>query len=664
MKKRISKLLKGTTPVKANVHFVLILNLLMVMLMFSLCRILFYLFNKDLFGAIAFGEFLTIMRGGLKFDISAVLYTNVLYLALQIIPFKFRSSTIYQKISRVIFLVTNGIVIAMNCIDIIYFRFTLRRTTWSVFKEFSNDTGNIALIGRFLVDYWYILLIYIVLILLLIRFVRAFVVDKKAVITNTFLYYVFHIFMMAVYVGIFIGGVRGGFQPTIRPITLSNATAYTKNPVKAGLVLNTPFSIYRTIKQPNYTRYDFFEQEELNQLYSPIYFPNDTLAFTPKNVVILIVESLGREYIGTMNNDLEGGNYKGYTPFLDSLISKSYTFAHSFSNGMKSIDGMPSVLSGIPSIPNPFVLSIYSNNTIKGLASHLSDKGYDCSFFHGAPNGSMGFDAIANTAGFHHYYGKNEYNNNADFDGNWGIWDEPFLQYMAQMLDTKKEPFFASVFTLTSHHPFELPKEYEGKFDKGTMQIHQCVGYTDMALRRFFETASKMKWFENTLFVITADHTNYQVAYEKSKTTVGRFAVPIIFYEPSGKLKGFEEHRTVQQIDIMPSVLGLLNYDKPFFSFGFDVFRTDSLAQNFAVSHFNGLYQICWNEYVLRMHEENLSPEALFNYSKDPLLQNDLKTSLPEITLKLNNFGKAFIQEHNARLIDNKMVYSEGNTAK
>ena len=370
---------------------------------------------------------------------------------------------------------------------------------------------------------------------------------------------------------------------------------------------------------------------------------------------ILIVESLSKEYIGSLNKDLDDGNYKGYTPFLDSLISHSYTFAHSFSNGLKSIDAMPSVLASVPSIPNPFVLTIYSNNTIKGLASHLADKGYDCSFFHGAPNGSMGFDAIANTTGFQNYYGKKEYNNDADADVNWGIWDEPFLRYMAQTLNTKKEPFFASVFTLTSHHPFVIPKEYEGKFDKGTEQIHQCIGYTDMALRRFFETASKMPWYENTLFVITADHTNYQVAYEKSKTTLGRFAIPVIFYDPSGKLKGFEEQRTAQQIDIMPSVLGFLNYDKPFFAFGFNALKADSLNRNFAINYFNGLYQIYQNEYILRMNSD-LSPEALFNYNKDPLLLNDLKFSLPDITGKMNDLGKAFIQVHNDRLNDNDMT--------
>ena len=640
-----------------NIHIALILNISAVMFIFSLCRILFYLFNKDIFGAIAFGDMLTIMRGGLKFDISAIVYTNMLYILLMILPFKFRTSNIYQAISKWIFMVTNAIAIGLNCIDIIYFRFTLRRTTWSVFQEFSNDAGNIKLISRFFLDYWYIFVIYCLLIYLLYRFVKFFVVNKRTIIAKPVGYYAVNTFMMAFYMCLVVGAARGGFIPTIRPITLSNAMAYTTKAVETGIILNTPFSIYRTIEQPSYPRYNFFDKEELIELYSPIHYPSESPAFKSKNVVVIIVESLSKEYVGALNRDLDNGNYKGYTPFLDSLVAQSYTFSHSFSNGMKSIDAMPSVLAGIPSIPNPFVLSIYSNNKIKGLAAHLADKGYDCSFFHGAPNGSMGFDAIAVNTGFKNYYGKTEYNNNDDVDGNWGIWDEPFLQYMARTLNTTKEPFFASAFTLTSHHPFVIPKQYEGQFDKGSEPIHQAIGYTDMALRRFFETASKMEWFSNTLFVITADHTNYQVVYDKSKTSLGRFAVPVIFYDPSGELKGFEEQRTVQQIDIMPSVLSYLNYDKPFFAFGHNAFTSDSLNRNFAINYFNGLYQIYWNEYVLRMNSD-LSPEALFDYSKDPLLLTDLKYSLSDITIKLNNLGKAFLQEHNGYLNDNNMVYS------
>src|SRR5690606_14279042 len=138
----------------------------------------------------------------------------------------------------------------------------------------------------------------------------------------------------------------------------------------------------------------------------------------------------------------------------------------------------------------------------------LGEKGYETAFFHGAPNGSMGFSAYMQLAGIKNYYGKNEYNNDDDFDGIWGIWDEPFMQFMAKKLDTFKQPFFSSFFSLSSHHPFKVPEHYAGKFPKGQLPLHEPIGYVDNALRQFFNTASKSEWYKNTLFVIVADHAS------------------------------------------------------------------------------------------------------------------------------------------------------------
>src|SRR5690606_3286191 len=119
--------------------------------------------------------------------------------------------------------------------------------------------------------------------------------------------------------------------------------------------------------------------------------------------------SFSKEFFGAFNKDKNNGTYTGYTPFLDSLTGHSLSFTYSFSNGRKSIDGLPSVVSSIPSLGVPYFLSPYSGNRINSLASLLKEKGYHSSFFHGAPNGSMGFEAFMNIAGFEAYYGLSEY---------------------------------------------------------------------------------------------------------------------------------------------------------------------------------------------------------------------------------------------------------------
>lgn len=627
----------------------LIYRLLIIMLLFSISRVVFYLFNTSMFENITFSHFLGMMLGGLRFDLTATLYTNSLFIVMNAIPFKFREKKWYQGSAGIVYFVTNSIMLAFNSIDIIYYRFTLRRTSWSVFKEFSNETGNTALIGQFFVDYWYIVLFWIFLIVSMVWLYRRVKINPIGFV-SPFVYYPVYTLLFAATGGLFIGGVRGGFNYSTRPITISNATAYTNKPIEAGIVLNTPFSIYRTLERGNYPRLNFMDSDQLSEIYSPIHYPkNDTLQFKPRNVVVFILESFSKEYIGSLNTDLEEGQYKGYTPFLDELISQSYTYSHSFANGSKSIDAMPSILASIPSFQDPYVLSIYSNNKIDGLASLLKEKGYDCSFFHGAANGSMGFDAFARHSGFEHYYGKNEFNNDNEYDGRWGIWDEPFFDFFAETLNQKQEPFLGAIFSATSHHPFIVPDKYKNTFPKGTEEIHQTIGYTDLALRNFFEKARKMPWFQNTIFILTADHTN-QVSFPKSKTDFGRYYIPIIIYTPSGELvPGVNDSTSIQQIDIMPTILGLLNYDKPYFAFGFDVFND---TNSFTINYNNSYYQVSENEYMLRVHDHHA--KELYNYDKDPLLENNLNDSLPDISLRLNLMYKAFLQEYNNRLIDNK----------
>ena len=204
-------------------------------------------------------------------------------------------------------------------------------------------------------------------------------------------------------------------------------------------------------------------EAEMDALYSPLHSNNQAITrFNKKNVVVLIVESFGREYSGYFNNSRTHAltqsrtQYVSYTPFFDSLASHSLTFRYSFANGRKSIDGMPSILSSIPMFVEPFFTTPASLNDISGIAGLLADEGYSSAFFHGAENGSMGFQAFARTTGFQRYYGRDEYDADArfggdnDFDGTWAIWDEPFLQYYALTMSDMKEPFVTAVFTASS----------------------------------------------------------------------------------------------------------------------------------------------------------------------------------------------------------------------
>ena len=132
--------------------------------------------------------------------------------------------------------------------------------------------------------------------------------------------------------------------------------------------------------------------------------------------MIFILESFAREYNGAFNKGAKIKGYQGYTPFVDSLAQHSLIFTNAYANGWKSIHGMSSVIAGIPSFQNAFTSSPYPKQKIESLVSTLESQGYDTSFFHGAPNGSMGFLGFGNILGYDHYYGKTEFNNDAEFD--------------------------------------------------------------------------------------------------------------------------------------------------------------------------------------------------------------------------------------------------------
>ena len=390
-------------------------------------------------------------------------------------------------------------------------------------------------------------------------------------------------------------------------------------------------------------------------MYTPIHTPNDSAAVVKKNVVVLIVESFGREYIGALNKDLEGGKYKGYTPYVDALIDKSTTFRYSFCNGRKSIDGMPSILSCIPMFVEPFILTPSSMNDYTGLAGILGQEGYETAFFHGAQNGSMGFQAFAQKTGFQHYFGRTEYEaakGTNDFDGTWAIWDEPFLQYYAEEMGKMKQPFMTAVFTASSHHPFVIPEQYKELFPEGKLEIHKCIRYTDMAIGKFFETASKQPWFENTIFVLTSDHTNGS-DHDYYQTDLGGFCSPIIIFEPSHP-KGQMIDKIAQQIDILPTILGMLGYQKPYFGFGIDLLNTPS-EDTWAVNYLSGIYQYVRNGYVLQF--DGQKTKGIYSLS-DSLMQQNLihQPSVVSHQSQMERELKAIIQQYMERMTQNRLM--------
>jgi len=636
---------------KENIYWGLTRRLVLVMAFYTICRVSFYLFNVSYFPNMTVDRMSTILLGGLKFDLAAVLYLNSLFILLTIIPLTVKFKPLYQKILSYIFIITNGIGLAANAADNIYYRYTLRRTTVSVFSQFENEQNFGALLFSFIIDYWYGFAFFMVLLYGFIRLSNHIKVDGPQ-LRNPWSFHISALVLMPLIIYLFVGGVRGGFRHSTRPITISNAAEFATVPKDINLVLNTPFALMRTAKANVIEKVNYFPSEEaLSKVYTPLHVPIDSSAFKYDNVVVIILESFSKEFVGAYNKNLAIENYKGYSPFLDSLIGKSRAFQYSLANGRKSIDAMPSVICSIPSIEVPYVLSHYSGNKVNSLASLLKEKGYYTSFFHGAPNGSMGLQAFANLAGFDDYYGMTEYGNDDDFDGIWGIWDEKFLQFFAKKLNTFKEPFYSTLFTVTSHPPHILPDEYKGRFKGGPLDIHKTIEYTDYSLKRFMETASTMPWYDNTLFVFTADHPTAAIHYQEYNSSWGYYSVPLFFYKPGSDWSGFTME-IAQQIDIMPTVLGYLNYDQPYIAYGRNIL--DPTVAPFAFNYADNVYQLFEGNHLLQY--DGIKSVALYNFTSDIGLRNNLLTDEPGVVATMETKMKALIQQYNNRMVDDNLT--------
>lgn len=625
-------------------HILLLIKRIFLILLFlTLSRVLFYFFNKNYFSDINEPSFFSIFFYGIRYDFSSVSTLNSLFILLSLAPVFFLCKKWYQNLLKILFIGVNTLILLVNFVDTKFFEFSKKRLTSDIFNSEWLGDDFIKLLPRFIIDYWFLFLLFFIFIVLFVKLYPNYRPNHLKMDTMKTLPIFKRWLVRIVLLSFFVIGSRGGLQ--LKPLSIISATQYASSKYMP-LVLNSSFTLMKTIGIATIEKKDTFSPSEVEQIYSPILQFKAKKSIN-KNLVIIILESFGKEYSAYLNNK------NGYTPFLDSLMQKSLVFTQCYANGKSSIEALPSILSSLPSLINePFITSPYSGNYVNGIALCLKEKNYISAFYHGGKNGTMGFDNFAKLSGISKYYGLNQYPKKSDYDGAWGIPDEPFLQYFAKELEKTPSPFFASVFTLSSHHPYKIPEKWKNKFPKGKLINHESIGYADRSLKLFFETASKMDWFKNTLFVLTADHTaQSEGGFYASE--IGRFAIPLIFYSPNDTLLTGTSNKTCSQTDIMPSVLDYLGYEKPFISFGQSLFQ-DSVP-HYSISLSDGVYQLIYDSIVITS-----DGNKIFSAKKIKGKQIDnlkITPHLPDYLKDIFIFKQAFIQQFNNRMIENKFSY-------
>lgn len=627
-----------------NIYLFLLCKLLLAFAMLLLTQVVFYAANTRIFHVDGFGEWMGILWGNLVYGTATLGAMLLPYLAANLLPFNFRWNKIFRGMTELLlYLLPVSYLLIANCIDAAYYQFTYRRITGEIFRYLGIGGQMGSLVPHFIVDYWYATIGVIVSVAILVIVSRRITLQPR----NRYRKHGLNDL-----VGFLVGGL---FAVLLLRIGLgeqfvSREPAQYCQAKNSAMVTNSGYNLVNTFNGGTLREAPFMSKSKARALFDPEFSPNSVLrdhagnhaegwapyagryhrqtvdslgthtdtARTYNNVVVIILESFSQEYMGCYNQ----GIMPSYTPFLDSLARHCVVY-QGRANGKKSIEGIPAIFSSMPTLMSfPLPMSDYTGNDLYALPSILHDNGFHTAFFHGSYNGVMSFDRVCAHLGFDEYYGKDEYMaepgaKESDYDGCWGIFDEPYLQYMVHKISTFKEPFFVGEFTLSSHHPYKMAPGHENDFAEGPHPLCRVVTYSDNALRKFFDAARQTDWYDHTLFVITADHSG-QGLHREYNDYDGWYRIPMLFYMPHYEESApivadtnyYSTHyvspRLMQQTDIMPTLLDYLGIETHTVCFGSSAFRNPN--NGWQISYGNGYHQLVTQDgnvaVLCKKHEE------------------------------------------------------------
>ncbi len=621
--------------------------LFLLMGLYSLLRLVFLAFNFRLFSQHELGSLVQSFVHGMRFDFSSVLILNgVLILSILLTPQRVFANRYFQKVLRGLFVLFNYPFVVANLIDAEYYKFSGHRMNFDIFI-FRNEA--VRQMDQFFINFWHVAFLAVAgFFYLFYFFPKAQTPNtpaKKNLIQQTLK--TSAVLLLSAFVLVF--GIRGGFQ--LKPIQPVHAYASGATSELGVLTLNSSFTLLKTRQGVNLEPVSFFASAEdvFLQLKQPTLAQRDIASSNhrpkPQNVVIIMLESFGAEFWGSANDG------KGFTPFLDELAKNGALFKHSYANGLRSIDALPAVFFGVPALVHtPLVKTNYYGNRWNGIGHIAKRAGIYTSFFHGAPKGTMYFDAITAMAGIENFYSLENYPNMSDFDGHWGIFDEPFLQFALSKINLQPQPFFTTAFTISSHQPYPVPEHYKGVFPAGRMQIHECIGYVDHAVKRFFEEAKKQPWYKNTLFIITGDHSQMSQS-ETINSSIGRHLVPLLFFHPTQNLSKLNTDRVTQHVDILPSILDFWKiHNEPHLLFGRSVFDNSQVGE--AIFYTYGGHWLMHKNHFLQFSDKDLRG-TLFAIT-DTTQQHPI-TDQEDLRMSMELRIKSYIQYYHNSLIENNL---------
>lgn len=537
--------------------------------LFLFFRLLFIGLYPDYFlDQISIKELLQSFLYGIRFDLNiSVIFLSPILL-ISILPFSIIGSLRFQKVLSYLSLIVFIVFSIISLIDLAYFGEVYRHLGREIFLV-NKDIGflfDVAFKSRLL----YTILGFLILGMIILSYVIFIIYPlKKSVNLNSGS--IFFRSLLGVAFLIFCFWLARGMIIQGRPISYADAFENTTSSSQANLVLNSPFVVWKQLrKQEKLGPINLLTDKEKDQFS----FKDDTFLFQSnekenyKNIVFILLESWSYKYI----DGLAHRNYN-VTPFIDSLIEKSMVWDNYYAAGKRSIIGIQAVLSSVPALNNHPVLGFgLELNKISRIGKILNDHQYRTIMMQTSNRRSFNVNSIANVLGFQEYYGKEDvpiikkYPQEPPHFG----WDYDSLQFLLNKLNEtpKSKPFFAFLFTGSTHEPFADAGEefhiypHDQSNENGFLNT---LRYSNWSLEQFMKAAEKQPWYQNTIFIFTADHTLNSLPSENLKE---QFHIPLIVYSPDGSLSAKREDQFASQYDLFPTILDLLGIDTPISTFG------------------------------------------------------------------------------------------------
>lgn len=539
----------------------------LIFLIFSLFRILFFLYHYDIYKNIEYTEIIKSFIVGLRFDLSATMMISAFFLLLLNLPGKFKFSKYYLNTILVLYFIFTTLAILFTTGDIFYYNFAKRRISYEIFNLFQSIPELLKIILHEYVLQLIIVTFFILLLAYLwFKLSNKTPQNKNNNLINNWLYFVLTIIVTLI-------SIRGGLQ--LKP--LRESYAFRNDNIALGhLSLNPVFTIIRTLNRGNLKDYNFLEMGNSIKIVRKLLQDEDEIFLNDeyplmrmqsfrecdqirKNVVILIMESWPGNILQLYNSNI--------TPNFYDLVKRGIYFSNFFATGQRTIQGMQAIVGSIPNVAYDDILgSPIEQHKLRPLGVILKEFGYKTIFIHGARSGSMGFEAFAKLSGFDTYISKKDFDlKNVQDDGTWGIFDHYVFERANQEFENIQKPFLGVVMSLSSHAPYTLPsKEFE-YFDSTVTnyKLLNSFRYSDWSIGKFFSEAQKLEYYKNTIFIITSDHAEGTT----EKNFFELFHIPCLIFAPN-YLEPQLNNNIHSQVDIVPTIIDLLKLPTIHSSFG------------------------------------------------------------------------------------------------